>query len=261
MFTENIQELIKFRGLLWVWSLREIRIRYKQSILGGIWAILQPLSYMVIFTVIFGFLVKVPTEGIPYPVFFYSALLPWTFFTSSISFAVPSLVNNFNLVTKIYFPREILPLGAIAAAFIDFIIASFMYLALLIIYQVPIRITILWLPVILLLQILLTLGVSLLGAALIVSYRDIRFIVPLGLQLWMYLTPVVYPLSTIPEQYRFFYMLNPMAWIIDSYRRIILLGQMPQWEYLALEVVIIVTLFVVGYFYFKRKEDAFADII
>lgn len=261
MFTENIQELIKFRGLLWVWSLREIRIRYKQSILGGIWAILQPLSYMVIFTVIFGFLVKVPTEGIPYPVFFYSALLPWTFFTSSISFAVPSLVNNFNLVTKIYFPREILPLGAIAAAFIDFIIASFMYLALLIIYQVPIRITILWLPVILLLQILLTLGVSLLGAALIVSYRDIRFIVPLGLQLWMYLTPVVYPLSTIPEQYRFFYMLNPMAWIIDSYRRIILLGQMPQWEYLALEVVIIVTLFVFGYFYFKRKEDAFADII
>ncbi len=136
-----------------------------------------------------------------------------------------------------------------------------MYLALLIIYQVPIRITILWLPVILLLQILLTLGVSLLGAALIVSYRDIRFIVPLGLQLWMYLTPVVYPLSTIPEQYRFFYMLNPMAWIIDSYRRIILLGQMPQWEYLALEVAIIVSLFVFGYFYFKRKEDAFADII
>jgi lipopolysaccharide transport system permease protein len=261
MFTENIQELIKFRGLLWVWSLREIRIRYKQSILGGIWAILQPLSYMIIFTVIFGFLVKVPTEGIPYPVFFYSALLPWTFFTSSISFAVPSLVNNFNLVTKIYFPREILPLGAIAAAFIDFMIASLMYLALLIIYQVPIKITILWLPVILLLQILLTLGVSLLGAALIVSYRDIRFIVPLGLQLWMYLTPVVYPLSTIPEQYRFFYMLNPMAWIIDSYRRIILLGQMPQWEYLALEVVIIVVLFVFGYFYFKRKEDAFADII
>ena len=260
MLTQNIQELYKFRGLLWVWSLREIRVRYKQSILGGIWAILQPLSTMLIFTLIFGVIVKVPTDGIPYPIFFYSALLPWTFFSSSISFAVPSLINNLNLVTKIYFPREILPIGSIIAAFIDFIVASLLYFILLIIYQVPIKMSLLWLPILLAMQILLTLGISFLGAALIVSYRDIRFIIPLGLQLWMYLTPVVYPLSIVPDRFRFLYMLNPMAGIIDSYRRI-LLGMMPQWEYLVFEIAIIVSLFIFGYFYFKRKEAFFADII
>ena len=260
MFTQNIQELYKFRGLLWVWSLREIRVRYKQSVLGGIWAILQPFSSMLIFTFIFGFIVKMPTDGIPYPVFFYSALLPWTFFSSSISFAVPSLISNINLVTKIYFPREILPIGAVAAAFLDFVIASLLYVVLLIIYKVPIQITILWLPVLLVMQILLTFGVSFLGAALIVSYRDIRFIIPLGLQLWMYLSPVVYPFSLVPERFKFLYMLNPMAGIIDSYRRI-LLGLTPQWEYLMVEQAIILFLFAFGYLFFKRKEASFADII
>jgi lipopolysaccharide transport system permease protein len=260
MFIQNIQELYKFRNLLWVWSLREIRVRYKQSILGGIWAILQPLSSMLIFTFIFGVIVKVPTDGIPYPVFFYSALLPWTFFSSAISFAIPSLISNFNLVTKIYFPREILPIGSILAAFIDFIIASILYFILLFVYEVPIRVTILWLPVLIVLQILLTFGVSFLGASLIVSYRDIRFIIPLGLQLWMYLTPVVYPLSIVPDRFRFVYMLNPMAGIIDSYRRI-LLGMAPQREYLMIETVIIMILFALGYSFFKKKEASFADII
>jgi lipopolysaccharide transport system permease protein len=260
MFIQNIQELYEFRGLLWVWALREIRVRYKQSILGGIWAILQPFLTMLIFTLIFGIIIKVPTDGIPYPVFFYSALLPWTFFSSSISFAVPSLTNNINLVTKIYFPREIFPIGSIIAAFIDFIIASLFFLILLIIYQVPIKISILWLPILLIMQILLTLGISFLGAALIVSYRDIRFIVPLGLQLWMYLTPVVYPLTLVPDRLRLLYMLNPMAGIIDGYRSI-LLGKMPQWEYLVLESAIIIALFIFSYLYFKNKEVSFADII
>lgn len=260
MFIQNIQELYKFRNLLWVWSLREIQIRYKQSILGGIWAIIQPLSSMLIFTFIFGFIVKVPTDGMPYPVFFYSALLPWTFFSSSISFAVPSLVGNINLVTKIYFPREILPISSVVAAFFDFIVASLLYLILLIIYQVPIKVTMLWMPVLIVLQILLTFGVSFFGAALIVSYRDIRFIIPLGLQIWMYLTPIVYPLSVVPERFRLLYMLNPMAGIIDGYRRI-LLGSQPQWEYLIPEMVIIVFLFALGYLFFKRKESSFADII
>lgn len=260
MFAQNIQELYKFRGLLWVWSLREIRVRYKQSILGGIWAILQPLSTMLIFTLIFGFFVKVPTDGIPYPIFFYSALLPWTFFSSAVSFAVPSLINNLNLVTKIYFPREILPIGAIMAAFVDFIIASLLFVFLLIYYQMPIQLSILWLPILLVMQILLTLGISFLGAALIVSYRDIRFIIPLGLQIWMYLSPVVYPLSIVPDRFRFLYMLNPMAGIIDSYRRI-LLGMAPQWEYLIFELAITGFLFPFGYLFFKRKEASFADII
>lgn len=260
MFIQNIEELYKFRGLLWVWALREIRVRYKQSILGGIWAVLQPLLTMLIFTLIFGVIIKVPTDGIPYPVFFYSALLPWTFFSSSISFAVPSLTNNINLVTKIYFPREIFPIGSIIAAFMDFIVASIFFLVLLVIYQVPIKTSIIYFPVLLVMQILLTLGISFIGAALIVSYRDIRFIVPLGLQLWMYITPVVYPLSLVPDNLRLLYMLNPMAGIIDGYRSI-LLGKLPQWEYLALEMVVIVALFTLGYIYFKNKEASFADII
>jgi lipopolysaccharide transport system permease protein len=260
MFTQAIRELYQFRGLLWVWSFREIRIRYKQSVLGGIWAVLQPLSTMLIFTLIFGFFVQVPTDGIPYPIFFYSALLPWTFFSSSVASAVPSLINNLNLVTKIYFPREILPIGAIMAAFVDFLIAALLFVVLIVIYQIPITISILWLPILLVMQILLTCGIAFLGAALIVSYRDLRFIIPLALQIWMYLSPVVYPLSLVPDRFRFVYMLNPMAGIIDSYRRI-LLGKMPQWEYLVFEMVIIIALFFLGYLVFKRKEALFADVI
>jgi lipopolysaccharide transport system permease protein len=170
------------------------------------------------------------------------------------------LIGNFNLVTKIYFPREILPIASIGAAFVDFLIAALLYVILLIAYQVPIKVTILWIPVLLLMQILLTLGVSFLGAALIVAYRDIRFVIPLGLQLWMYLSPVAYPLSSVPERFQSLYMLNPMAGIIESYRTI-LSGGVPQWEYLAFEMLIILPIFFLGYFYFKRKEAFFADII
>lgn len=260
MLIQNMQELYRFRNLLWIWSFREIRIRYKQSVLGGIWAILQPFSTMLIFTLIFGWIIKVPSDDIPYPVFFYSALLPWTFFSSAVSSAIPSLVSNLNLVTKIYFPREVLPMASIMAAFVDFLIAAVLYFILLIIYQVPLRLSLLWLPVLLIMQILLTMGVSFLGAALIVAYRDIRFVVPLALQLWMYLCPVAYPLSSVPENLRFLYMLNPMAGIIESYRRI-LMGKGPAWEYLVFELAIIIPLFLLGYFYFKRKEAFFADII
>lgn len=260
MFIQNIQELHKFRGLLWVWSLREIRVRYKQSILGGLWAILQPFSTMLIFTLVFGVIIKVPTNGIPYPVFFYSALLPWTFFSASIGSAVQSLIANINLVTKIYFPREVLPIASTIAAFIDFLIAAVLYIVLLLLYQVPIKITILWIPILLLMQILLTLGISFFGSALIVAYRDIRFVIPLALQLWMYLSPVAYSVNSVPDRFRLIYMLNPMAGIIESYRTI-LMGGTPQWEYLAIEMIIIVPIFVLGYIYFKNKEAYFADII
>lgn len=261
MKISNLIELFHFRELLWTWSLREIRIRYKQSILGGFWAILQPISSMLIFWIIFGYFVKVPSDGVPYPVFFYSALLPWTFFSTSISFAVPSLINNLNLVTKIYFPREILPIGSIIAAFVDFLIASLIYSFLILIYRIPLQITLLWLPLLLGMQILLTFGVAFFGAAVIVFYRDVRFMVTLGLQLWMYLTPIVYPLSVVPPQWRFLYMLNPMTSIIDGYRRIILHGQAPDLLYLGLDFVIILILFIAGYAYFKKSEPFFSDII
>ena len=244
-----------------MWILREVRVRYKQSLLGAAWAILQPLSMMLVFTLVFSFLAAVPTDGIPYPIFSYVAVLPWTFFSTSVSFGVPSLINNQSLVTKTYFPREVLPIGAIGARFFDFLVASTIFLFMLLFYRVPLTWTLAWLPLLLALQILLTFGVTLLGSAVIVLYRDVRFIVPLGLQIWLYATPVIYPVSLVPERFRLYYMLNPMAGIIDAYRRVILYGQSPMWSYLSLSAVVALALFFIGYLVFKQLEVSFADII
>ena len=213
---QALRTLYQYRGLLWMWTFREVKVRYKQSLLGGAWAVLQPLSLMLIFTAIFGYFVKVPTDGVPYPIFSYSALLPWTFLATSISFAVPSMLNNMNLVTKIYFPREILPMASIGAAFLDYAIAFVLFVILMLAYQIPLRATLLLLPLLLVIQIILTLGISLIASAVIVFYRDVRFVVPLALQLWMYLSPVIYPVSSVPENWQALYMLNPMATLIDS---------------------------------------------
>ncbi len=259
---DDLRSIFRSRELLLVWTQREIRVRYKQSLLGGLWAVLQPLSVMLIFTVIFGNFVRVPSDGIPYPVFSYCAILPWTFFANSISFSFPSLLNNMNLVTKIYFPREILPLAAIGAALLDYLVASVLFFVLMLIYQIPFHITLLLIPLLLVVQIILSIGVTLFASAIIVFLRDIRFVVPLVLQLWMYLTPIIYPLSQIPERFRGLYMIvNPMASIIDGYRRITLLGQPPQWEYIAVSAAISFLLFLIAYIYFKGAEDRFADVI
>lgn len=257
----NLKTLYQYRELLWIWILREIRVRYKQSLLGAAWAILQPLSMMIAFTLVFSFLARVPTDGIPYPIFSYAAVLPWTFFSTSVSFGVPSLINNLNLVTKTYFPREILPIGAVGASFFDFLVASTIFLFMLLLYRVPLTWAAVWLPLILTLQILLTFGVTLLGSAIIVLYRDVRFIVPLGLQIWLYATPVIYPVSLVPQGFQPYYMLNPMAGIIDAYRRVILDGQPPTWSYLGLSAAMALAVFFIGYRVFKRLEVSFADII
>lgn len=258
----SIIELFRYRELLWIWTFREIKVRYKQSFLGAAWAILQPLALMFVFTLVFSFLTRVPTDGdIPYPVFSYTALLPWTFFATSLSFGISSLIGNMNLVTKTYFPREILPLASIGAGFIDFLVATTVFLTLVLFYRVSLTWTVLWVPLILLLQILLMIGVTLLGAAAIVFYRDIRFIVPLGLQLWLYASPIIYPVSLVPERFRPFYMLNPMAGIIDSYRQVLLFGQPPTWSYLGLSAVVALAVFVIGYTVFMRLKMSFADIV
>lgn len=254
-------KLLTYRELLFNWALREIRVRYKQSMLGITWAILQPLLMTLIFTVVFSLFVRVPTEGIPYPIFAYCALLPWTFFANSLSFAVPSLVTNMNLVTHIYVPREIFPLASIIACFMDFLAASVIFAVMIMVYKVVITPLVLLVPLILIIQILLTLGIALLSSAANVFYRDIRFVIPLGMQLWMYASPIIYPVSAVPENLRSFYMLNPMAPIIDSYRRIILQGKMPDWNHLGLAALMSILLLVIVYWYFKRVEMEFADVI
>lgn len=257
----NLKLLYDHRELLWTWALRDIQVRYKQSFLGAAWAILQPLSMMVVFSLIFVYIVKVPTDGRPYPIFSYTALLPWTFFTTAITFAVPSLVNNMTLVTKVYFPREIFPIAAVGASFIDFLIASLVFVGMMLVYRIPLSVTFLILPLLVVIQILLTLGVVLFASALNVYYRDVRFVVPLGMQLWMYATPIIYPVSLVPERFRALYLLNPMAGLIEAYRAVALRGVWPDWSYVGAAAGVSVILFVLGYLYFKRVEWQFADII
>ena len=256
-----LQTLYRYRDLLWLWTMREIKIRYKQSVLGGVWAVLQPLSLMLIFTLVFSLFVRVPTDGLPYPVFAYAAILPWTFFSTSVSFGVPSLVNNMNLLTKIYFPREVLPIAAIGAALVDLALGFLVFLALLAVYQVSLSWHLLWLPLILLVQITLTLGVTLFAAAVNVFYRDVRFVVPLALQLWLYATPVIYPLSAVPAWLQPFYALNPMVGVIDSYRRAMLLAQAPLAAMLGTSAAVALGELLLAYVYFKRVEPQFADLI
>jgi lipopolysaccharide transport system permease protein len=257
----GIKELVSHRDLLVNWTMRNIKVRYKQSLLGAAWSILQPLSATVILTLIFSRFVRVPTNGIPYPIFYYSALLPWTFFAAAVSSGVTSLVSNMNLVTKIYFPREILPLAAILASLVDFLIASLIFVGMIIFYQIPLSSSFVTVPLILLIQLTLVTGIVLFTSALTVFYRDIRFVVPLGLQLWMYMTPIIYPLSMVPERFRSLYMLNPMAGVIDAYRRVILQGEWPQMNYLLLGAAVSIALLIVAYYYFKRAEAVFADVI
>lgn len=257
----NARMLWQHRELLWVWAGREVRVRYKQSLLGAGWAILQPLALTVMFSLVFTFVVRVPTDGVPYPIFSYTAMLPWTFLVSSISLGVPSLVNNMNLVTKIYFPREVLPLAVMAAAGVDFLVAGLVFVGMMFWYRVPVHSTVLLLPLLLVIQVVLTFGIVLIGAAALVFYRDVRFLVPLFLQLWLYASPVIYPVSLIPPRWQNLYFLNPMAGLLEAYRAILLYGRWPDWRSLATASLIALLCGIVGYGWFKRLEARFADLI
>ena len=258
---QDLSNLYRHRGLLWMWIVRDIKVRYKQSLLGAAWAIIQPLVLMLVFTVVFSSLVRVSTGEVPYPVFSYTAVLPWTFLVAVVTFGVPSLINNLNLVTKIYFPREILPIGALGVGLLDLIIASTVFVLLLVIYRVHVGISAIWVPVILIIQIFLILGLTFLGSAATVFYRDVRFLVPLALQVWFFATPIIYPMDIVPENLQPIYMLNPMVGIINSYRDVILYGRPPSMTYLGLSAAISLVTFVVGYRMFKRLEVTFADAI
>ncbi len=259
----NVKNLFRYRELIGMWAFREIRVRYKQSVLGATWAVLQPLALMLMFTFVFSQIARIPTDQ-PYPIFSYTGLLPWTLFATSISFGVNSLINNMNLVTKTYFPREVLPFGVIGAALFDFLIASSIFVLLMVYYQIPVTIHFLWIPVFIIIQIFLMLGVILIGSALTVFYRDVRYVVPLGIQLWFYATPIIYPIKMVEEnlpQYRTLYALNPMVGIVESYRNVILEGIPPNFTDLGIAAAVSVVLFIGAYIMFKRLEVLFNDLI
>ncbi|MBV6451611.1 MAG: hypothetical protein MHPDNHAH_02356 [Anaerolineales bacterium] len=259
--TSSLKNLFNYRDLLFTWTYRIIRARYQQSLLGGLWAIIVPAASTVIFSIIFTLFVPINTGGPPYIVFSYAAMVPWTLFSSSIGDMVESLTGNMNLVSKIYFPREILPVSALLARLVDTMI-SFSLLGVLMAYY-HIEVNFLWLlfiPSLIFIQCCLSLGIGLIGSALNVFYRDIRPILTLGLQLWFYASPVIYPLNAVPESLRFLYSLNPMVSVIETYRSILLSQQVPG-QMMLLSGVIAFGVLVFGYWFFKRVEFQFADVI
>lgn len=261
MRTVALKTLYTHRDLLAAWTLRTIRSRYQQSLLGGLWAILQPAARVAVFSVVFTRFIPVDTGSVPYVVFSYTAMVPWLLFSTSVSDMVESLVVNMNLVTKIYFPREILVIAAMLARLLDFGIAFGVLLLLMLYYRLlPFALGWLYLPVILATQLALALGLGLAGATLNVFYRDIKHLVTLGLQLWLYATPIIYPVSLVPERFRSLYFLNPMAGVIEAYRAVLLYEALPG-PYLFTSVLTAPVILVVGYWLFKRLEPQFADVV
>jgi len=257
----GLRELWQYRDLFLTLTVHRIKVRYKQSVLGLAWAILQPLSLMLIYTVIFSVIAKVQTEGVPYAVFAYAALLPWTFFSSSLTNATQGLVSHSQLVTKVYFAREILPLTYVSAALFDFAVATTFLIALFFYYGVHVTIYVLYaLPILILLTALAT-AFSLFLSAMQVRFRDIGVAMPLLLQLWMFATPVVYPLSAVPQRYKAWYVLNPLVGVIENFRRVVLQGIEPDYHSLAISAIVAAILLPLTYLYFKRVEATMADII
>jgi len=257
----TLKALVAHRELLYFLALRDIKARYKQTVLGLSWALLQPFALMLVLTVVFSVFAKVPSDGIPYPVFAYSGLLFWIFFASVLSGGTVAMVANSPLIRKIYFPRETLLIAVIIAGALDLVIASMLFAVLLAYYKITVTLTILWVIPLLLLQMVFSLGMISLLSAIHVNFRDIGHGLSLLSQLWMFATPVAYPLSVVPKWILPIYMLNPMTPIIDGYRRAILHGKPPDFGALSVAAIIIVVCCGVALTVFKRAEGTFADVI
>lgn len=255
------RELYNYRELLLAFSQKEIKIRYKQTVLGFLWAILQPAALTLIFTVVFGLFLKVNSNSAPYPVFAYSALLLWSFFTSAVSFGSLAVVNNASLVTKVYFPREIMPISAIIAALFDFGIASIIFILMLAFYGVSPSINLLYLLVIIPSFIILTSGIVFILTTINVLYRDVRFILPMVIQVLLYVTPVIYSLEQVPAKYRFFIVANPLSGLVEGFRQVTVFGKPPDLLALSYSSSVAILLFLIGFWFFKNKEKIFADVI
>lgn len=258
---EAILNAYRCRDLVISFAVRDIKARYKQTALGVAWALIQPLSMMVVFTLVFSLFAKIPSDGIPYPVFAYSALIFWTFFSNTIAGGTAAITSNGALIRKIYFPRETLLLSILLAGLLDLAVASLLFFGMILYYKIALTAAALWVIPLVLLQILLTLGVVSLTSTVHVHFRDIGHALPLLIQLWMFATPVAYPISVIPDWLRPVYLVNPMAAIIDGYRRAIILGVQPDLGALALSAAVTVMLLATGLTIFKRAEGTFADVI
>jgi lipopolysaccharide transport system permease protein len=256
----NLRDLWAHRELLYFLTWRDIKVRYKQTVLGAAWAIIQPLCTMLIFTLFFGRLGGMPSDGIPYPIFAYAGLLPWTFFSNALAGSGNSLIGNANLITKVYFPRMIIPGAAVVAGLADVAIAFVIMLALMGCYGIGLTWNVVLLPFVVLLTTLLALGMGMWISALNVKYRDVRHALPFLIQLWMFASPIIYPASIVPEQWRWALALNPLTGIIEAHRSV-LLGRPFDWGSLAASVVLTFGVLLIAAFEFRRLEKDFADIV
>jgi len=256
----NLRDLWEYRELLYFLTWRDIKVRYKQTVLGAAWAVLQPFFTMVVFSIFFGRLAKVPSDGIPYPIFAYSALLPWQLFAQAMTRSGNSLVANQHLITKVYFPRLIIPISAVLAGLVDFAIAFVVLLGMMFYYGIVPTAAALTLPLFLLLAMATAMAVGLWLSALNVQYRDVGYTIPFLTQSWLFATPIAYSSSLVPEQWRALYGLNPMAGVVEGFRWA-LLGKAPPGPLLVVSVTVVTLLLIGGVYYFRRMESIFADVV
>lgn len=255
----DLPQLWEYRELLYFLAWRDVKVRYKQTLLGATWAFIQPFMTMVVFSVFLGRLAGVPSEGVPYPIFAYAALVPWTFFSNGVTQSTNSLVSNANLLKKVYFPRAVIPFASILSSGVDFIPAFVVLLGMMLVYGIVPTANIIWLPLLFVLAFVTAVGVSLWLSATNVQFRDIRYVVPFLMQLWLFATPVAYPSSLVPEPWRMLYAMNPMVGVVEGFRWALLNTSPAPGPMVLVSSIAAVVLLVTGTLYFRRMEDTFAD--
>ncbi len=257
----KLAELWKYRELLYFLTWRDIKVRYKQTVIGAAWAIIQPFFAMVVFSIFFGQLAKIPSDGIPYPIFAYCALLPWQLFAHALNESSNSLVANQGLITKVYFPRLVIPVAPVLAGLVDFGIAFLVLIGMMLYYGIMPTFAVLTIPLFLILAVATALSVGLWLSALNVQYRDVRYTIPFLTQFWLFATPVAYPSSLVPESWRALYGLNPMAGVVEGFRWALLGKAEGPGTLLGVSVMVVIILFIGGLYYFRRMEKTFADVV
>jgi len=257
----KLKDLWEYRELIGIFVWRDLKVRYRQTVIGVLWAIIQPLLTMVIFSIFFGKLAKIPSDEIPYPIFSFAALVPWTFFANTINQASNSLVNSADMIKKIYFPRMTMPIAALLAGFVDFFLAFIILLGMMLYYGIVPTINILWFPVFIILAISTSLGVSLWLSALNVQFRDVRYMIPFITQAWLFATPVAYPSSLLSGPWRTLYGLNPMVGVVEGFRWALLGTNTAPGAIIIVSFIVSFCLLLSGAYYFRRTERIFADVI
>ncbi len=261
MNDESIGELWRYRELLYFFAWRDIKVRYRQAAFGAAWAIIQPVFNMIVFTLIFGRLAHMPSDGIPYPIFAYCALVPWTYFSSVVPLASNSLVGNSSLVTKVYFPRVLLPASTAMAGLLDFAISSILLVVLMVYYHIGATWQLLYCPIFILVMLAVTTGMGMFTAALNVRYRDVKYVVPFLLQVWMFATPIAYPAAVVPTRFRFLLALNPFWSVVDGFRACLFPLRPIDFTLFGTSICVSVAVLLAGAWYFHKVERSFADVI